>query len=325
VDYLLKNDPQSIDLLLDLVRRLGRNHALKVLVVDDSRTSRTQVAGMLAVHRHLVLEAAGGQEALDLLEANPDVALMLVDHRMPGMDGWELVQRVRRTRRREQLAIVGMAPPGSGAIAARLLKCGATDVLDKPPVAEVFYSRVTEALRALGRLRVVDELTTRDPLTGLHNRRFFLEAGEKLCANARRGNLAVGVAVIDLDGFQQLNDLWGHHAGDEMLRRVATVLGSRFRESDVAARLGGGKFVVLSSNMDPGHTARIYDDVRRSVETLEVRLGDKGVRATVSIGVCRGPTGRIDHLLARAEKMLGVAKAAGPNRVAFEEGGADGT
>lgn len=315
VDYVLKQGPQSIDYVVELVRQLSVNHRIKVLVVDDSAVARAHVSRQLALHRYQVFEAGSGEAALEVLREHPDVMLMLTDFTMPGMDGCQLVQAVRRTHSRERLAIVGLSAHGSGYVSARFLKSGANDFLYKPSLAEEFYCRVTENVRALERIRDLQDLATRDFLTGLHNRRYFFATGEKLCANARRGNLTVGVAMLDIDHFKRVNDTYGHDAGDEVLRRVSAALTGRFRETDVVARLGGEEFAVLSSNMDVAHAARIFDELRRKVEELEIRFGDRVVRVTVSIGVCTGPTGKLEDLVSQADKLLFQAKEGGRNRV----------
>jgi diguanylate cyclase (GGDEF)-like protein len=315
VDYVLKEGPQAIDHALDLVRRISRNHLTEVLLVDDSTVARAHLQRLLEVHRYKVHQAADGEAGVAILEANPDIKLVLVDYHMPGMNGFEFVRRVRHKHRREDLAIVGVSSHGSGHLSARFLKGGANDFLYKPFVTEEFYCRVAENIRALEHLQTLEDMATKDFLTGLNNRRAFFSTGRALCANALRRHLDVGVAMLDIDHFKRVNDTYGHDAGDEVLKQVAKAIGARFRRSDVVARLGGEEFAVLSCNMDRNQVPRIFDGLRKSIEELDIVVGGTAIPITVSIGVCQGPSGELEDMLNQADKLLYDAKNTGRNRV----------
>jgi diguanylate cyclase (GGDEF)-like protein len=315
VDYVLKEGPHAIDTVVDTARRLASNPGITVLVIDDSVVARAHLRQLLEVHRYRVLEARGGEQGLNLLAANPDIKLVLVDYHMPGMDGFEVVKRMRKTHRREDLAIVGVSAHGSGHLSARFLKSGANDFLYKPFVTEEFYCRVAENIRALEHLRRLEDMATKDFLTGLHNRRYFFDTGRKLCENALRRNLDVAVAMLDIDHFKRVNDTYGHDAGDVVLQQVASTIAGRFRRADVVARLGGEEFAVLTTNMDQGSAHGTFDGVRQGIQDLRVRVGDTVIPVTVSCGVSCGPVGEIEALLNHADELLYEAKHGGRNRV----------
>lgn len=320
VDYVLKEGPHAVDYVVDLVRRLDRNDQVEVLVVDDSAVARRHLGALLRVHRYQVHEAVDGESALRILAENPKVRLMLVDYNMPGMDGFELAKKVRKDFPREEMAIIGVSDRGSGHLSARFIKSGANDFLNKPFVVEEFYCRVTENMRALEQLRALNEMATADFLTGLANRRHFFLTGEKLYANALRKNMHVGLAMIDIDHFKLVNDAHGHQTGDEVLRAVATVLGNRFRASDLVARLGGEEFAVMICAMDLASAPRIFDEVRHAIEELEVVVGDETIRTTVSVGLCMREMPSLDALLNAADDLLYQAKQGGRNRVMADMG-----
>jgi diguanylate cyclase (GGDEF)-like protein len=319
VDYVIKDGPQAIDYVVDLVQRLSTNHEKGVLVVDDSAVSRAQLKGLLALHRYQVFEAPSGEAAMEVLRDHPDIVLMLTDYNMPTMNGFELVQAVRKTHRKEALAVVGISAFGTGYVSARFLKAGANDFLYKPSLTEEFYCRVTENIRALERIRSLEDLATRDFLTGLNNRRYFFATGEKLWANARRGNLqSLGLAMIDIDHFKHINDAYGHDAGDEVLRQVATVLRKRCRAADVLARVGGEEFALVSANLQPQYAEEVFDQLRALVAAQEIRLPGQALHVTVSVGVYVGPSTSLEEMFSQADKALYAAKAAGRNRVVCE-------
>jgi diguanylate cyclase (GGDEF)-like protein len=319
VDYVLKEGPQAIDYVVDTARRLATNPEIKVLVVDDSIIARTQLRMLLEVHRYQVLEAPDAESALVEIERHPDLKLMLADFHMPGMDGSELIKRVRKTHRREDLAIVGVSSHGSGHLSARFLKSGANDFLYKPFVTEEFYCRVVENIRSLEHLRRLEDMATKDFLTGLHNRRYFFDTGRKLCENALRRNLDVAVAMLDIDHFKRINDTYGHDVGDVVLQQVAQAIGGRFRRADVVARLGGEEFAVLTTNMNQDAAHGIFDGVRQRVQDLGIDIGGTAIPVTVSCGVSCGPVGELEHLLNHADQLLYEAKNGGRNRVICAE------
>ncbi|MCC8194800.1 MAG: response regulator [Deltaproteobacteria bacterium] len=158
VDYFLKGSIDDLEPLIAGVERLHRNYSVKALVVDDSGTQRGVVKRMLAVQCIGCLEAGDGREALDILEKNADIRLIITDFNMPRMDGIELVQEVRKNYRISQLAVIGLSSVGSGPLTAQFLKNGANDFLTKPFEAEEFYWRVNQTLNILDVMRELREL-----------------------------------------------------------------------------------------------------------------------------------------------------------------------
>ncbi|HIJ85221.1 MAG TPA: response regulator, partial [Magnetococcales bacterium] len=144
VDYILKENASSVTQVVSLVERLIRNQSIKVLVVDDSRSARLMVVDLLKIHRFNVLEAADGDQAMEVLVHNPDIRLVLTDYNMPGMDGFELTQQIRKTYDKSQIAVIGLSSYGNNILSARFLKRGANDFITKPFLAEEFFVRVTQ-------------------------------------------------------------------------------------------------------------------------------------------------------------------------------------
>ncbi|WP_432495828.1 histidine kinase N-terminal 7TM domain-containing diguanylate cyclase [Kineococcus gypseus] len=175
-----------------------------------------------------------------------------------------------------------------------------------------------DQLALVERLRArLAEDSVRDPLTGLHNRRFLdAQMATALGACAREGASA-GVLVVDVDRFKAVNDTHGHAAGDEVLVAVAAALSSAVRPGDVVARSGGEEFVVLLPGAGAEATAARAEELRAACSRLEVRVAGARVRPTVSIGTAVHPADGADapSLLAAADRALYAAKAAGRDRV----------
>jgi diguanylate cyclase (GGDEF)-like protein len=154
-----------------------------------------------------------------------------------------------------------------------------------------------------------------DLLTGVFNRRAFLDAAEKLIAKRMRKSLPVSVLLFDLDHFKSINDRFGHAVGDEALRVFARTAMASMRTTDVVARLGGEEFAALVPG-SAADAAVVAERVRLAFRSAGLVVAGREVAATVSTGIASGvPPVEIATLIARADAALYRAKAAGRNRV----------
>jgi diguanylate cyclase (GGDEF)-like protein len=157
-----------------------------------------------------------------------------------------------------------------------------------------------------------------DELTGLANRRRFMEVLTLELKRAERFQSPLGLVLADLDNFKLVNDRFGHHTGDEVLRALSNVFRAGLRDVDLAARLGGEEFAVLLPETDEMGAAGVAERLRAALEALELE-GPAGAAlgVTASFGVAVYPEARSsDELLTQADAALYRAKAAGKNQVA---------
>jgi len=155
-----------------------------------------------------------------------------------------------------------------------------------------------------------------DPLTGLLNRRSFLDLSGKEVTRAHRHGSPFSVLMLDIDHFKKINDSHGHPVGDLAIKALAAVCGKALRPHDILARYGGEEF-VLTLPQTPADGARIVAErIREAVELLMVPSDSGPVRFTVSIGVALYDNGEpFDHVVERADQALYVSKQSGRNRV----------
>lgn len=180
-----------------------------------------------------------------------------------------------------------------------------------------FRFTVTDGLHE-GMLRKLHESSTRDPLTGAYNRRHFDERLREELAYALRHRADLGVVMLDIDHFKQVNDTRGHQAGDAVIRHVAQVTAAQLRSEDVFARYGGEEFVVLLRATDVRGAVRVAERIRASVEALSARFEKSLIPVTVSGGAAAlsdGGDRSGSALLGRADERLYGAKRAGRNRI----------
>ncbi len=320
VDYFLKTDLGSIDNIISLLDRLRRNRRTKVILTDDSTFFRTYLARLLKVHLFQVLEAANGNEALALLAANPDVRLVITDYNMPFMDGFKLVQEIRKKHGKNNLAIIGVSAEGKHITAARFIKNGANDFIIKQSfLTEEFYVRVNQCLDTMDHIQAVREASIKDFLTGLFNRRYFFSEGVKLFNRAFEQGKKISCAMLDIDFFKKVNDSYGHDGGDFALQAVANILKKGTEGQGLLARFGGEEFaLLLDSELEEKRAIALCEELRKKVEEEQIQLADgRTLKITISIGLYHGPASHdLDWALNEADVFLFQAKKNGRNQTA---------
>lgn len=180
------------------------------------------------------------------------------------------------------------------------------------------FRRHTEMLKiAKENLRHLRAKADTDPLTGLHNRAWFFDVMKSQLEVCDRADQSAALAILDIDYFKQVNDTYGHPAGDAMLCAVADILAKSFRSNDLLARFGGEEFVVFMVGSSLASAMKVLEKVIQTIEALKVTLVDgQIVRCTASIGaaeLCHGEA--IETLISRADKMLYRAKHNGRNQL----------
>lgn len=306
-----------------------------VMIVDDSRTTRDMVSAVLTSDDIFgaIYEAGDGHEAIDLLESGVRVDLIIMDIRMPRMDGFELINRIRVSDAFGEVPILVLSVDGRSEIKTMGLNIGASDYVVKPFDQGELLARAKLQIR---RKVIQDELKKRnrdlaeineklktlavtDELTGLSNRSHFFEKMDKEMKRCRRHGIPMTVLLIDLDDFKNINDTHGHIAGDEVLRTVSSVLASCVRDNDAVGRFGGEEFIVYLVHTSALEAAVPAERIRESVAGTEFEFAGKACRVSASVGVASYPAAddgesRVDFMK-RADAALYEAKRNGKNAV----------
>jgi diguanylate cyclase (GGDEF)-like protein len=289
----------------------------RVLVIDDDRLQ------FRLVQQHFRNFKRGSYE-LDWSETYEDglarllggaYAVCLLDYRLGEHDGLQLIREA--ARRGCQTPIVFLTAESSDNIDIQAMEAGAMDYLVKGEISPGSLERsLRYALKLGDTLDALRRLATRDPLTGLLNRREYDRIIAEEEERARRFRNPLSLAIIDLDLFKTINDTHGHAAGDAVLKETARRLGASIRTVDRAARLGGEEFGLLLVQTERLPALEV---ARRAIATLAAEpMEAAGVRlrVTASAGVAEIPadaSGALD-LFAAADRALYAAKAAGRNR-----------
>jgi diguanylate cyclase (GGDEF)-like protein len=298
-----------------------------VLVVDDSAVHLKVLEHALSRTFERVHLARNGREALEIFERERP-ALVITDCVMPDVGGFELCQRIRAAQS-FYVYIIMVTSIAETENVVKGLTSGADDYLTKPVHPEELLARVKVGLRLIDLYRQLEEknrllehFALTDPLTGLPNRRAIEAwAAHELPAAVRHG-FAFWVVAIDLDHFKHVNDVYGHEAGDIVLKRFGEILRGYTRSSDISGRIGGEEFLHVITHADETDLPAIVERTRAKLTTHSFTFGHSTVMVTASFGVTGFRGGErapgFPELVKRADRALYKAKQGGRNRAEFD-------
>ena len=314
VDYVLKENRDCYRYAVSLAGQLLRNRQIKVLVADDSVTSRNYITQLLEQLLFQVIAVEDGAAAWQVLTSTPDIQLVITDYQMPVMDGFQLVTQIRSQYDRDVLPVIGLSSVDNTHLSARFIKHGANDFLSKPFIQEEFQCRVLKTMEQLELIRQIRDASNRDYLTGLYNRRYFFAKGTPLAEQANRQGAPMTVAILDLDHFKQINDTYGHDAGDAVLKQMSALLTESFSQF-LVARFGGEEFVILLPGISRSQGGSLLELFRNKVADTAFHSDGQGIAVTSSIGMAVLDGDDLPATIRRADEALYRAKAGGRNRV----------
>ena len=292
----------------------------RILVAEDSLVVRTVVCDQLEDEGYEVVQAVDGESALAVCAtARPDA--ILLDIEMPGLDGHQVLRRLKADVDLSDIPVVFLTGRTSTDDMVAGLRAGAHDYLKKPFEPAELIARIAGAVRIKrlqDELRIrneqLDRLSRVDDLTGLHNRRHIDEQMQKEISTARRHHQPLAVLMLDIDHFKHVNDREGHPAGDLVLQEFARRLQAVTRDGDVVGRWGGEEFIIIAPQTAGDQAMTLGERVRAAIADRPIDLGDHSLSITVSIGFAVG-LGTPAELVEDADAALYRSKAEGRNRV----------
>ena len=216
-----------------------------ILIVDDNPDKLGLLEAAFSLAGYNVTTATDGDEALAAIESyQPD--LVITDVMMPRMNGYELAQRIRANPVTKFIPVIMQTAASRRAEdLRRASEVGALGYITDPTDLDLMLARTRTLLEFKAYLDVCEEAAFTDHLTGLANRRRFERQLEREVGRVLRFNHLFSLLMVDIDNFKNLNDTFGHDAGDDAIRRISRVLREGTRGIDLAARIGGEEFAVL--------------------------------------------------------------------------------
>jgi len=295
-----------------------------VLIAEDDPMFRKILTVWLGRWGYRVLVTKDGTEAWNRLQQGDAPELVVLDWVMPGIDGPELCRKIRGMSNAPYQYILLVTAKNDSQDVVTGLEAGADDYLTKPfdqnelrarlRVGKRILALQTDLIESREKLRFQ---ATHDGLTGVWNRTEVLEMLGREMERANRSEGLTGLLLLDLDHFKNVNDTYGHLAGDVVLKEAADRIAKVVRPYDIVGRYGGEEFLVVLPNCDIGQSRQTAERICAAVAADPIRIGSFEVQVTASIGVtaCAANTIEETQLLAISDAALYKAKGAGRNRI----------
>ena len=303
---------------------LNLDQPISILSIEDNELDFKKIQAAIGHSSQIHFEHAEDIDAaLEQIERK-SFDLIFVDYALPSGNAIDFMTMMEE--KQLDIPMVVITGKGDEMIASQVIQYGAYDYLPKSRISKKSLARIilntlekfkmkSEIKQVMGKMA---ELSTKDELTGLYNRRYFMEFAEREVSGAARYGQNLSLLMMDIDYFKQINDKHGHPAGDAVLKQTAGILKEITRKYDVACRFGGEEFAVIMPNT-PLADAQIYGErLRKKIENTTVYYDETEIGFTVSIGLAQfSPESdkSVTRLIKQADDGLYTAKQQGRNRV----------
>ncbi len=307
--------PIDVGAVIDVIDEFGQEKArppLRILIVDDQEAMTRYYARILAESGLTTRVELNPLHVLDsITEFDPD--LLLIDMYMPHCSGIELARVIRQQKAFVSIPIVYLSSETDVEMKLEAMRHGGDDFLSKPVDPSFLASTVkTRALRH----QTIRSHIVRDGLTGLLNHTRFKEQLHTEISKARRSGDVLSLVMLDLDHFKQVNDRYGHPAGDRVLRLLGKFLEQRLGKTDICGRFGGEEFGIILAKTPAAEALKIIDTLRQDFLNLQHTADGQSFRVSFSAGIADSVMFEApSQLIKYADQALYQAKHKGRNRI----------
>lgn len=301
---------------------------MKILVAEDSKYYQSVLKDTLVKWGYEVILTGDGIQACEKLKEDDGPKLAIIDWMMPQMTGIEVCKEVRSVIDKSYIYLILLTANSSKEDVVRGLEAGADDYMIKPFDEMELKFRLKTGERIIDLENRIMQLALTDSLTGLLNRRAFIERLECEIERYKRLGQPLSLIMADIDDFKKINDNYGHLVGDVVLQKVAKAFTLSVRKYDFIGRYGGEEFIVCLPGVDTRKAQYIAERLRVSIKNIRMEKDTENLRVAASFGVSSLDNIVIDvHTLTRkADEALYAAKTNGKDqvRVAFNSCSAHG-
>ena len=284
----------------------------RIVLVDDDEVLSSHYSVVLQNAGHQVVALQDPGKLLEVLPSfHPD--LLVLDLHMPGCSGIEVAKVVRQDSEYSGLPILFLSADRNQRPEREAIRAGADDFLLKPISDEWLVAAVEARVK---RSKAIQHLSQRDSMTGLLNHLAILRELEQEASAASRNQAPVSFVMLDIDHFKQVNDSYGHPAGDRVIRALANLMRRRIRRSDPVGRYGGEEFALVLRDTTVDKARELMEGLRQRFAAIQFSAGDQTFQSGISVGICQVRVGEsVDSIVKRADDLLYQAKHQGRNRV----------
>ena len=297
-------------------------------MVDDIKTNCDVLKRRLESNEFYVDISMSGKEALEKINQQK-YDLMLLDVLMPEVNGLEVLIKAREQYSADKLPIIMVSSFDDVESISKCIQLGASDYLSKPVNSTILTQKVASTLERKALREREEQLLSElhrqaitDEMTGIPNRRYVFDILEKSFSEIEKESKEhFATAIFDIDHFKNVNDTYGHAAGDEIIRKVSTIATSVISSPDIFGRIGGEEFLAVIFNNSKEHLQQICEKVRSTIENSETLFDNQKIRVTISGGVCfSDESTSVSDMVNKADERLYLAKKNGRNKFYLNEG-----
>jgi len=304
----------------------GLDKKISIMSVEESDADFKKISNCLKTFIQLDLTRVKNiKGAITLLKDSP-VDLILSEYFLPDGSGLDILLSLSDSKL--EIPVVIIAGQGNETISSEVLDAGAYDYLPKNKISKKsLFRSITNTVEKFGLEKEIKiaqgklaEMSTRDELTGLYNRRYFIESLERELARAKRYKRNLGFCMIDLDKFKDINDTYGHLAGDMTLSTIGGIFDEHFRQGDLTCRYGGEEFAVILPDTSLKNAMAVCERLRKKVSSHRFKYNSSDFSISISIGIAlynnlvhRSPV----ELVSAADQALYRAQKEGRNSVRY--------
>lgn len=280
-----------------------------ILIIDDDLEFVSYLKELLEKFGAQVIISLNGKRGIEqFYSMRPSI--VIIDHKLPDMTGFEVLDQIAETARQKNTTLAISSEHATKDFKIESYRRGAMDFIEKPFDMDLFFPYLFNRQQ---RQRAISSSMITDSLTGVGNRRYFDETINNLAKNADQLDGSFSLVMVDLDHFKQVNDLFGHPAGDEVLRKFGEIIKEEKREGDYVFRYGGEEFALLFANIPAEETVNAVERIRSRFNAMSFASGEETFQVTFSAGSAtyEGNTG---ELVSAADQALYQAKREGRNK-----------
>lgn len=299
--------------------------AKQILIVDDEAVNGQVLLNYLGIKKLGAEFVPSGRLALERIKTHR-YDLVLLDIMMPRMSGYEVCRQLREKFSTFELPIIFLTTKNQPSDIVTAFEMGGNDYIVKPVDKTELFARIDTLLSLKETATTAIEnaqLANIDPLTGLYNRRYFMDFGKREFEAAKRQKGNLSVIMIDIDYFKEVNDTYGHDTGDKVLIQVSSIIRDNLRATDIPGRYGGDEFMIILPGTGIQGAVPVADKIRAIFEkrTFATATGDANVQLTLSMGVAHYSEAieSFVEMLKKTDDMLYKSKQDGRNRISFPD------
>ena len=297
---------------------------MKILVAEDDKISSLKLVNMLNKWGYEPVACSDGQEAWEVVQQEDCPKLMILDWMMPGMNGVELCRKIREKEQDGYAYILLLTSKQESEDLIEGMEAGADDYITKPFNPHELKVRLRAGSRILNLTNDLIEarnqlhkMATHDALTEVLNRYAIMNALYLEIDRSSREGSDLSIALMDIDFFKKVNDVYGHNVGDEVLKEVSKRLRNVVRPYDNVGRYGGEEFLVILPGCNEEGAILQSERLRKCLSDTPMETEKGPLDVTASFGVCTVKGKKVDakEFIGEADKVLYQAKENGRNRI----------